>query len=466
MSTFNGVVHEFPDITIDYFRHLPGRRPPLAAFLSHVHSDHLQGLEGFRSPFVYCSLPTKEILLRLEKYPARMLFEQGISECTKRTYKHLRNLLKPIPLDTPTEIELSPKRSIRVTLLDANHCIGAVMFLIEHVDKAILYTGDIRSEPWWVNSLVRNPVVLPYATGLKRLDRIYLDTTFATKDDIHRQFPTKAAGLHELLKEVAHYPQDSIFHFNAWTLGYEDVWVALSNILQSQVCLRIPLPWRKTSLGHQIHVDQYKCRLYKSLSTTEETSSSHNPVLSGFAYANKHQPGCLTSEENVRLHSCERGTRCSVLGKSRVIYITPIISRSNDGEIIPEVGAGGGIGDLKQAHVELDFKQAACELVETCKEKIYDLDMRQKTLDILNQNVIPRLKSISMDLLDMDVKDGMEFLDEITASIAMIFNPMRNSNTFSLLNKVRNQEVMYGAQNGKLPQSIVSRSHFECVHLF
>lgn len=51
---------------------------------------------------------------------------------------------RAIPLDTPTEIELTPRLSIRVTLFDANHCAGAVMFLIEGDGKDILYTGDIR----------------------------------------------------------------------------------------------------------------------------------------------------------------------------------------------------------------------------------------------------------------------------------------------------------------------------------
>ena len=77
MSTFKGIVagmahvstfeaasllyaSEFPQIRIDYFRHQPEHKAPLACFLSHVHSDHLMGLETFRAPFVYCSAATRE----------------------------------------------------------------------------------------------------------------------------------------------------------------------------------------------------------------------------------------------------------------------------------------------------------------------------------------------------------------------------------------------------------------------
>ena len=61
MSTFKGIVAEFPQIRIDYFRHQPGHKAPLACFLSHVHSDHLAGLESLRAPFVYCSSATREV---------------------------------------------------------------------------------------------------------------------------------------------------------------------------------------------------------------------------------------------------------------------------------------------------------------------------------------------------------------------------------------------------------------------
>ena len=85
--------------------------------------------------------------------------------------------------------------------------------------------------------MIRNPIILPYTHDLKRLDKIYLDTTFASKANRYRRFPTKADGLKELLKKIKMYPIDTVFHFNAWTFGYEDVWIALSNNLGSQVWL-------------------------------------------------------------------------------------------------------------------------------------------------------------------------------------------------------------------------------------
>ncbi|GKT51010.1 protein artemis [Colletotrichum spaethianum] len=221
MSTFNGLVAEFPDIRSELPN--PGR-----------------DITGVHSP----SASTREMLLRLERYPCRINHAKGILEARVQTYKHLKNLLKTLPLETPTTLELAPGSHIQVTLFDANHCPGAVMFLIEDLHHAILYTGDVRSEPWFVNSIARNPAVIEYTFGLKVLDKIYLDTSFIK--DV--PFQTKAEGIAELLQKVALYPNDTIFHIQAWTYGYEQVWIALSKALKSR-----------------IHVDDYKMRMFSSL---------------------------------------------------------------------------------------------------------------------------------------------------------------------------------------------------------
>ncbi|KAK9376693.1 uncharacterized protein V1513DRAFT_439422 [Lipomyces chichibuensis] len=140
---------------------------------------------------------------------------------------------RAIPYNTPTKIELDPCQTITVTLFEAsnhpqgNHCPGSTMFLIENENKAILYTGDIRAEDWWLESLKRNPILVPYARGWKRLDCIYLDTTFCGPSSTYESFPSKVCfilvisqGIGLLISEIRKYPKDTVFHFNAWTYGY------------------------------------------------------------------------------------------------------------------------------------------------------------------------------------------------------------------------------------------------------
>ncbi|UJO16386.1 uncharacterized protein CLAFUR5_04662 [Fulvia fulva] len=411
MSTFDGNVAELPDIRIDRFTRSESLRPPLALFLSHVHTDHLVGLETCKSPFIYCSPATREILLRLEKYPHRMNFAKGILESRKQTYKTIGKLLKPIPLETPTTLELAPGRSIRVTLFDANHCVGAVMFLIEDENKAILYTGDIRSELWWVNSLIRNPLLLPYVAAkdgppLKRLDTIYLDTTFASKKDHYRQFPTKASGVMELLRQVSRYPADTLFYFDAWTFGYEEVWQALSIFL-----------------GSQIHVDDYRYELYKSLFKNDSMPAPEAFKLIGAKCGNHIQEGCLSTQQH-RIHSCEKGTGCSVWNKN-FVRITPIISR-HEGRDMPELGAGGGHGDLNQHHaLDVDNEAVVSAMMQICAVKLPD---QPSLLDSIEQMLTTAMNdpgsSLVLDAVDIsqsgDVFDDLDGLplESIPAALA------------------------------------------------
>ncbi|KAF3761732.1 hypothetical protein M406DRAFT_49934 [Cryphonectria parasitica EP155] len=299
MSTFDGVIREFP---------------------------------GVREHSVYCSAATRAMLLKLQRYSSRINFHQGRLEKEEITYKHQKRRLKSLPLDTPTEIELEPGNIICVTLFDANHCPGAVMFLFEGNGKAVVYTGDIRSEPWHVNAIGRSPCMVEYSSGLKSLDRVYLDTSF-TEDLV---FQTKAEGLRELIEKVAQYPKTTKFYFSAWTYGYEEVWIALAKALDTR-----------------IHVDDYKLNVYKSLQVPLQDGqymhlSPEAPALTGFTCGNRFQPGLLTSDDAVRLHSCEKGTRCSTMADGRIVYITPIVAHLTSTSDMAEIGIGGGAGDLEQ----------------------------------------------------------------------------------------------------------------------
>ncbi|KAL9585217.1 MAG: hypothetical protein Q9212_001647 [Teloschistes hypoglaucus] len=225
-------------------------------------------------------------------------------------------LLKPVPLHVPCEIELRPSQSIRVTLLEANHCPGAVMFLVDDDSKAILYTGDIRAEPWWVNSIVREPSLLPYTHGIRRLDKIYLDTTFAINEDPYRKFPTKAQGLSELLTEVSRYPNDTIFHMKAWTLGYEE-----------------------------------------------------------------------------------------------------------EGDI-PEIGAGGGGGDLTQTHeLELLDSEAARMLLELCATQIQDTRLLDPLIDLIKKALDSGKRGIALDLQDPSLKEDTIPLENLIRLLSTLAAP-------------------------------------------
>lgn len=336
-----------------------------------------------------------------------MNFVKGIVEVTKQTYRHLKKLLKPLPLATPTSIELSPDNKIQVTLLEANHCLGAVMFLIESSSDAILYTGDIRSEPWWVNSLTRSPSIVQYVhsgdhPAVRRLSKIYLDTTFAVKAKPYRAFPSKAEGLAEILRAVKAYPPTTQFYMHAWTFGYEDVWLALSQALNSQ-----------------IHLDRYRFETYTSVRRSQGPGFEvkEAPALCGFMVGNVQHRGILTRDPTVRLHSCEKGSGCPMLvrpQKAHVVHIKPIISRHGNQDIT-EMGLGGGKGDLDQIH-ELYLGDASTlhQLTAMCTSKIKDKTLRDEVIQMLERRVSADDKRIDLDQQEPADMSMDEMLEVIT----------------------------------------------------
>ncbi|KAI5308290.1 hypothetical protein KEM55_006086, partial [Ascosphaera atra] len=245
---------------------------------------------------------------------------------------------RSIPLGVPTVIELKPQEKIRVTLFDANHCPGSVMFLIEGNGKSILYTGDVRG------SLIRHPVLIPYTHGKRVIDSIYLDTTFAAARNIFRTFPSKAEGIRELLEKVEKYPSDTVFYLRVRTFGYEDVWQALASALNTQV-----------------HVDNYQWNLFCGLRKRSVVASGaiEGPSLCGFILGHDHSPGCLTHrvEDAPRIHSCY--PPCPAIAGKPFVVLTPIVNQEEtSGRELPEVGLGGGQDDLFQTH-ELELADAS-----------------------------------------------------------------------------------------------------------
>lgn len=141
---------------VDAFRYneIEGCR---AYFLTHAHSDHFQQLSKTWKVPIYCSQTTANLIkLKL-----------GVPD----------EYLNVLPMDTPVYVE-----GIKVTLIDANHCPGAVLFVFEGQHTApssphrgsgrpfrYLHCGDFRASPAMLNH--------PALKG-KKVDACYLDTTY------------------------------------------------------------------------------------------------------------------------------------------------------------------------------------------------------------------------------------------------------------------------------------------------
>lgn len=214
-NTFNGIIEEFPGLGADRFNICSK-----VFLLSHCHSDHLCGLKNksFDS-IVYCSETTK-VLLSLDS-----------------TYQHVLPYIKTVKMNSPFMFTLDGKE-ITLTLIEAYHCPGSTMFLIESEQKNVLYTGDLRAESWWVETLPKIPFLFPYTIGLKVFDNIYLDTTFTYRGEPFIEIPLNNEGIAVVTLLISSYPQDDPdiqFYFGDSTSGFEEAWVQIVNSLKGRI---------------------------------------------------------------------------------------------------------------------------------------------------------------------------------------------------------------------------------------
>lgn len=140
-------------------------------------------------------------------------------------------------------------------------------------------------------------------------------------------------------------------------------------------------------------------RLYRSLANSGGNAGIHEaPALCGFDVGNRVVAGCLSDSESSRIHSCEPGISCSAVRNSNTVYITPIVNRTRDGAEVPEIGAGGGIGDLYQIHeLELPDESTLAELENLCLKHINDQERLAKMRNVLSGAFRSRKKALSLD---------------------------------------------------------------------
>ncbi|KAG0333892.1 DNA break repair nuclease [Podila humilis] len=143
-----------------------------AYFLSHFHSDHYGGLTSTWSHGpIYCSSITANLVI------SRLRVDE----------KWVRRL----PMDKPTEVN-----GVTVTLMDANHCPGSVLFVFDLQTpnkRRYLHTGDFRALPeMCLDPVLCQPVNRP-------IDILYLDTTYSNP---RYTFPSQKLVISETVRAI------------------------------------------------------------------------------------------------------------------------------------------------------------------------------------------------------------------------------------------------------------------------
>ncbi|NWS77384.1 DCR1B exonuclease, partial [Crotophaga sulcirostris] len=117
---------------------------------------------------------------------------------------------------------------VTVTLLDANHCPGSVMFLFEGAFGTILHTGDFR----YTRSMQGEP-----ALQGRHIDRLYLDNTHCHPQ---RPLPSRHDATRQAARLIRRHPRHHVV-IGVYSLGKEALLVDLAVEFGTWVVVS---PWR------------------------------------------------------------------------------------------------------------------------------------------------------------------------------------------------------------------------------
>ena len=108
--------------------------------------------------------------------------------------------------------------------------LQAAMFLIDGPAGRVLYTGDFRAEPFWIDRLRQ--------TGLMaNIAALYLDTTFATAEIT--SICTRRESIDALVGVIARFSEDQRFHLQLGMLGQEYLILQLAKRFNTQVLAQL-----------------------------------------------------------------------------------------------------------------------------------------------------------------------------------------------------------------------------------
>jgi hypothetical protein len=139
-----------------------------------------------------------------------------------------KRYLHPLGMMTPTVIE-SRGSAVTVTLLDANHCPGSIMFLFEVGKRKILHVGDFR---WDREVMLKQSPIQAFVTGRDVLDELFFDTTYCNEK---YSLPTQQEAIHATIDAVEKElllakkrGTKTLFLFGSYTIGKERIYLSVA----------------------------------------------------------------------------------------------------------------------------------------------------------------------------------------------------------------------------------------------
>ncbi|XP_072025026.1 uncharacterized protein [Amphiura filiformis] len=200
----NGCVIAGTPIAVDFWQ-IRQKSHLKIFFLSHMHGDHTKGLSAsWRRP-IYCSPVTARLLPAKLNVPASLVKPLEVGE------SHI------IPLDE------TGQETMTVSLIDANHCPGAVMFLFEGYFGRILYTGDFRYQP----SMITDTIL----SNCGQVDKLYLDNTYNNPNCI---WPNRSECTAKIIDIILQYPAYEVV-IGIHKLGKEELLVDIALALKMRI---------------------------------------------------------------------------------------------------------------------------------------------------------------------------------------------------------------------------------------
>lgn len=267
MSTFLGLIEEIPGISVDRF---DGENLNSSAyFLSHCHTDHMQGLsyEFFKylkqcNKYLYCSHISKAFLET-----------RYIESC------YIESCVKDIAVDKKILVEYKNKNNdketdiLLVTCISAGHCPGSVMFLFEQFDKLVLYTGDFRINPEDYKKIAPLHLCRNFNMFPKKLTKMYLDTTFL--DSNFTFLPTREECINVMCKVVKEWlkksPRNVVVLECSALYGSEFLYMELSKSLKTDIHIKDSVNYCIRDIKHHITYNPLTTRIHACMNKLDRS---------------------------------------------------------------------------------------------------------------------------------------------------------------------------------------------------